>query len=374
MSDEGAMAKIRVLTVDDSALMRQVLAALLSRDPDIEVIGSAPDPFLAREKIKALNPDVITLDVEMPKMDGLTFLEKLMKGHPMPVLMVSSLTEAGCQTTLRALELGAVDFITKPKLDLREGMEEVAQDLIAKVKAAACAKVRGTGSAKRCLSQSPLSEGGQRLSEGGQAPAQKREPVPSAMIKTTDTIIAIGSSTGGTEAVKDVLMALPPNTPPILITQHMPERFTKTWADHMNSLCRISVKEAEDGDSVLPGHALVAPGSYHMTLVRSGARYTVRINQDPPVNRHRPSVDVMFASVAQYAGANAVGVILTGMGGDGAKEMLTMKQAGAFTIAQDEASCVVFGMPKEAIKMGGVDKILPLSEIPAAIVAYVSKL
>ncbi len=350
------MPKIRVLTVDDSALMRQVLATLLSRDPGIEVIGSAPDPFIAREKIKALNPDVITLDVEMPKMDGLTFLEKLMKGHPMPVVMVSSLTEAGCQTTLRALELGAVDFITKPKIDMREGMEEVAQDLISKVKAAAQAKVRGKGADRGV--------GGK-----GVAPL-----LTSSMIKTTDTIIAIGSSTGGTEAVKDVLMALPPNTPPILITQHMPERFTKTWADRMNQLCRISVKEAEDGDSVLPGHALVAPGSYHMTLVRSGARYTVRINQDPPVNRHRPSVDVLFASVAQYAGANAVGVILTGMGGDGAKEMLTMKQAGAFTIAQDEASCVVFGMPKEAIKLGGVDKILPLGEIAAAIVAYVSKL
>jgi two-component system chemotaxis response regulator CheB len=351
------MPKIRVLTVDDSALMRQVLATLLSKDPGIEVIGSAPDPFIAREKIKALNPDVITLDVEMPKMDGLTFLEKLMKGHPMPVVMVSSLTEVGCQTTMRALELGAVDFITKPKIDLREGMEEIAQNLIEKVKAAAQAKVRGTG------------VGGSGTRGKGVAPL-----LTSSMIKTTDTIIAIGSSTGGTEAVKDVLMALPPNTPPILITQHMPERFTKTWADRMNQLCRISVKEAEDGDSVLPGHALVAPGSYHMTLVRSGARYTVRINQDPPVNRHRPSVDVMFASVAQYAGANAVGVILTGMGGDGAKEMLTMKQAGAFTIAQDEASCVVFGMPKEAIKMGGVDKVLPLAEIPAAIVAYVCKL
>lgn len=353
------MARIRVLTVDDSALMRQVLAALLSKDPDIEVIGSAPDPYIAREKIKALNPDVITLDVEMPKMDGLTFLEKLMRGRPMPVVMVSSLTEVGCQTTLRALELGAVDFITKPKFDLREGMEEIAQELIEKVKAAAQAKVRGKG------------VGGSGV--GGKVVAIPLAP-GGAMIKTTDTIIAIGASTGGTEAVKDVLEALPPNTPPILITQHMPAHFTKTWADRMNSLCRISVKEAEDGDSVLPGHALVAPGGCHMTLVRSGARYTVRINQDPPVNRHRPSVDVTFASVAQYAGANAVGVILTGMGGDGAKEMLTMKQAGAFTIAQDEASCVVFGMPKEAIKLGGVDKILPLSEIPSAIVAYVCKL
>ena len=348
------MAKIRVLTVDDSALMRQVLASLLSKDPGIEVIGSAPDPFIAREKIKALNPDVITLDVEMPKMDGLTFLEKLMRGHPMPVVMVSSLTEAGCQTTLRALELGAVDFIAKPKIDLREGMEEIAQDLIDKVKAASVANVRRQALGVRSETK-PLTSS-------------------TAMIKTTDTIIAIGSSTGGTEAVKDVLIALPPNTPPILITQHMPERFTKTWADRMNSLCRILVKEAKDGDSVLPGHALVAPGGYHMTLVRSGARYSVRINQDPPVNRHRPSVDVMFDSVAQYAGANTIGVILTGMGGDGAKGMLGMKQAGAYTIAQDEASCVVFGMPKEAIKFGGVDKVLPLEEIPAAIVDYVCKL
>lgn len=357
------MAKIRVLTVDDSALMRQVLASLLSRDPDIEVIGSAPDPFIAREKIKALNPDVITLDVEMPKMDGLTFLEKLMRGRPMPVVMVSSLTEAGCQTTLRALELGAVDFITKPKIDLREGMEEIAQDLIDKVKAAALARV------KPLIVKREASE-----SETRYASRDTLHVPLSAMIKTTDTIIAIGSSTGGTEAVKDVLIALPPNTPPILITQHMPERFTKTWADRMDSLCRISVKEAEDGDSVLPGHALVAPGGYHMTLVRSGARYSVCINQDPPVNRHRPSVDVMFDSVAQYAGANTIGVILTGMGGDGAKGMLAMKQAGAYTIAQDEASCVVFGMPKEAIKLGGVDKVLPLEEIPAAIVAYVCKL
>lgn len=345
------MAKIRVLTVDDSALMRQVLATLLSKDPGIEVIGSAPDPYVAREKIKALNPDVLTLDVEMPKMDGLTFLEKLMRGHPMPVVMVSSLTEVGCQTTFRALELGAVDFITKPKIDLREGMEEVAQDLISKIKAAAVANVRREATRS--------------------APSSTPAMFGSAMIKTTDTIIAIGASTGGTEAVKDVLQVLPPNTPPILVTQHMPERFTKTWAERLNGLCRISVKEAQDGDSVLPGHVLVAPGGYHMALVRNGARYTVQINQDPPVNRHRPSVDVTFASVARYAGANAVGVILTGMGGDGAKELLTMKQAGAFTIAQDEASCVVFGMPKEAIKFGGVDKVLPLGDIAGAILAHV---
>lgn len=355
------MAKIRVLTVDDSALMRQVLAQLLSRDPGIEVVGSAPDPFIAREKIKLLNPDVITLDVEMPKMDGLTFLEKLMAGHPMPVVMVSSLTEVGCDTTLRALELGAVDFITKPKIDLREGMEEVAQDLIAKIKAAAMAKVGN---------RRPAAQG----AAGAASLASRLLSSGSSMLKTTDTIIAIGASTGGTEALRAVLEVLPPNTPPIIVTQHMPERFTKTFADRLNQLCRISVKEAEDGDSVLPGHALIAPGSYHMTLVRSGARYSVKLNQDPPVNRHRPSVDVMFDSVARYAGANTIGVILTGMGGDGAKGMLAMKQAGAYTIAQDEASCVVFGMPKEAIKLGCVDKILPLDDIPAAMITYANRM
>ena len=348
------MAKIRVLTIDDSALMRQVLAELLSKDPAIEVIGSAPDPYVAREKIKALNPDVLTLDVEMPKMDGLTFLEKLMRGRPMPVIMVSSLTEAGCQTTLRALELGAVDFITKPKIDLREGMDNLADDLIAKVKGAATA----------CIRRGP--------SASGQNSARPTV-LSSAMIKTTDMIIAIGSSTGGTEAVKEVLQVLPPNTPPVLITQHMPERFTKTWADRMNQLCRISVKEAEDGDSVLPGHALIAPGNYHMTLVRSGARYSVRINQNEPVNRHRPSVDVMFDSVAQYAGGNAVGVILTGMGGDGARGLLRMKEAGAYTIAHDEASCVVFGMPKEAIKLGAAEIVRPLNEIATTILTHVTR-
>lgn len=348
------MAKIRVLIVDDSALMRLVLTELLSQDPDIHVIGAAQDPYFAREKIKALNPDVLTLDVEMPRMDGLTFLEKLMAGHPMPVVMVSSLTEHGCRTTLRALELGAVDFITKPKIDLKEGMEIVAQDLIAKIKAAAQSKVTRTVIGSKGASPAPV------------------QILGSAMIKTTDTIIAIGASTGGTEALRQVLEVLPSNTPPIIVTQHMPERFTKTFADRLNSLCRISVKEAEDGDSVLPGHALIAPGNFHMTLARSGARYTVRLNQDAPVNRHRPSVDVMFDSVAKFAGGNSIGVILTGMGGDGAKALLEMKQGGAFTIAQDEASCVVFGMPKEAIKLGAVDKILPLTEIPAALLSRVS--
>jgi two-component system, chemotaxis family, protein-glutamate methylesterase/glutaminase len=353
------MAKIRVLIVDDSALMRQILTELLSQDPGIEVVGTAPDPYIAREKIKALNPDVLTLDVEMPRMDGLTFLEKLMAGHPMPVVMVSSLTETGCQTTMRALELGAVDFFTKPKIDLRDGMDEQSRDLIAKVKGAACAKVRR------------LARRGDGASPASSSPPVSASGVPTAMLKTTDTIIAIGASTGGTEAIRELLQDLPPNTPPIVITQHMPEKFTRTFADRLDSLCRISVKEAEDGDSVLPGHALIAPGSYHMTLVRSGARYSVRLNQEPPVNRHRPSVDVMFRSVARHAGANSVGVILTGMGGDGAAGLFEMKQAGAYTIAQDEDSCVVFGMPKEAIKLGGVDKVLPLSQIPSSVLVHV---
>lgn len=357
------MAKIRVLIVDDSALMRQLLAELLSKDSEIEVIGSAPDPYIAREKIKLLNPDVLTLDVEMPKMDGLTFLEKLMAGRPMPVVMVSSLTEAGCETTLRALELGAVDFITKPKLDLRQGMEDLAQDLIDKIKAAAVARIRSS------LFQVP----GSKLNPEFETCNLKHATESGAMIKTTDTVIAIGASTGGTEALREVLEVLPPNIPPILITQHMPERFTKTFADRLNSLCRISVKEAQDGDSVLPGHALIAPGNYHMTLVRSGARYCVTLNQHPPVNRHRPSVDVMFSSIARCAGANSVGIILTGMGSDGAKSLLEMKQTGAYTMAQDEASCVVFGMPKVAIKLGGVDKVFPLADIPAAILAHVSR-
>ncbi|MCP9452497.1 MAG: chemotaxis response regulator protein-glutamate methylesterase [Nitrospira sp.] len=357
------MKKIRVLTIDDSALMRQVLATLLSKDPEIEVVGSAPDPYVAREKIKTLHPDVLTLDVEMPKMDGLTFLEKLMRGHPMPVVMVSTLTEAGCETTLRALELGAVDFITKPKLDVQKGMEEIAREVIDKVKAAAVARVKVP---RPSFSTNPT------LKDEWQ-PVVPAGPGSRAMLKTTDTIIAIGSSTGGTEAVKNILTALPAHTPPILITQHMPPRFTKTWADRLNSLCRISVKEAADGDSVLPGHALVAPGGYHMVLDRNGARYTVRITQDPPVNRHRPSVDVLFDSVARYAGRNSIGVILTGMGGDGAKGLLAMKQAGARTIAQDEATCVVFGMPKEAIKLGGVDKVLPLGDIAGAVVELVGR-
>jgi len=345
--------KIRVLIVDDSALIRNVMTEILSQDPEIEVVGTAPDPYAAREKIKTFNPDVLTLDVEMPKMDGLTFLQKLMAARPMPVVMVSSLTEQGAATTLQALDSGAVDFVTKPTMDIQHGMSDLAHQITSKVKIAAQATVKKRTSPADCA---------ERI---------KALAAQSAMIKTTDTIIAIGASTGGTEALRELLEVLPPNTPPIVMTQHMPEQFTKSFADRLNQLCQIHVKEAQEGDSVIPGQALLAPGNFHMELRRSGARYYVTLNQEPPINRHRPSVDAMFRSVARYAGGNSLGVILTGMGNDGAAGMLEMKQAGAFNVAQDEASCVVFGMPKEAIKAGGVDKILPLSDIPGALLAQI---
>jgi two-component system, chemotaxis family, protein-glutamate methylesterase/glutaminase len=337
--------RIRVLIVDDSALMRQALATLLGRDPQIEVVGVAADPIIAREKILALRPDVLTLDVEMPRMDGLTFLERLMRAHPMPVVMVSSLTESGCETTLRALELGAVDFLTKPKVDLREHLDELAQEVAGKVKAAARATVV------------------RREARVTREAGPRRPAISGAMIRTTDRLVAVGASTGGTEALKDFLAAMPANAPGIVIVQHMPEKFTRSFAERCDQLCTIRVKEAEDGDRVLVGHALIAPGNYHMALRRDGAQYTVRVLSDAPVNRHRPSVDVLFRSVAEHAGRNAVGVIMTGMGADGAQGLLAMRQGGARTIAQDEASCVVFGMPKEAIELGAAEVVLPLHRI-----------
>ncbi len=346
------MSPIRVLIVDDSALIRGIMTEILSDDPAIEVVGTAPDPYIARDKIKSLQPNVLTLDVEMPKMDGLTFLQKLMAARPMPVVMVSSLTEQGAETTMQALESGAVDFVTKPSVDIRQGLEDLAHQITSKVKIAAQATVK---------KRTPPADCEARI---------KNLAAQSAMIKTTDSIIAIGASTGGTEALREFLEVLPPNTPPILMTQHMPERFTNTFADRLNQLCQIRVKEAQDGESVIPGQALLAPGNFHMELRRSGARYYVTLNQDAPVNRHRPSVDVMFRSVAQYAGSNSVGIILTGMGNDGAAGMLEMKQAGSMNFAQDENSCVVFGMPKEAIKAGGVDRILPLAELPGALLTH----
>jgi two-component system chemotaxis response regulator CheB len=346
--------KTKVLIIDDSALMRQLLTEILSHDPSLEVVGAASDPYVAREKILRLAPDVVTLDVEMPRMDGLTFLEKLMRAHPLPVVMVSSLTERGCETTWRALDLGATDFVTKPKLDVQTGTMQLAQEIIDKVKAAARAKVR------------PVCR----------VPAVKPEPQlsPPAVLsfRATHKVVAIGASTGGTEAIREVLARLPADAPGIVMVQHMPEKFTASFAERLNSLSKVSVSEARDGDRILPGHALLAPGNFHMEVARSGAEYRVRVFSSDPVNRHRPSVDVLFASCARQLGNNAVGVILTGMGADGAREMAAMRRAGAHTIAQDEESCVVFGMPKEAIVLGGAAEVLPLDRISAGILRAVA--
>jgi two-component system, chemotaxis family, protein-glutamate methylesterase/glutaminase len=348
------MPRVRVLIVDDSALMRQLLQDILSSDRGIEVVGLAADPYIARDKIRALQPDVLTLDVEMPRMDGLSFLEKLMRYHPMPVLMISSLTERGCETTLRALELGAIDFVSKPKVDVAAGTVELAAEIIRKVKIAAAARVRPP---------SPAS---------GAAP---RPPVcaPRTLFKSTHKVIAVGASTGGTEALREFLTPLPPDTPGIVIVQHMPETFTRSFAQRLDSLCQVRVKEAEDGDRILPGHVLIAPGNYHMRVMRSGASYSVCVVMSEPVNRHRPSVDVLFDSCAEHLGANAVGVIMTGMGNDGARGLLAMRKAGAPTVAQDEASCVVFGMPKEAIAMDAAQEVVPLDRMPQAVLRLVAQ-
>ncbi len=340
-----AGSKIRVLVVDDSALMRQVLSQALAADPGIEVVGTAPDPYVARDKIKALHPDVLTLDVEMPRMDGLAFLERLMRARPMPVVMVSSLTEAGCDVTLRALELGAIDFVTKPRVDLRERIHEVTGEMIEKVKAAAGARL---------------------LPRGPQASAPPVTPRPS-LFRTTDTVVAIGASTGGTEALREMLTALPADAPGVVVVQHMPERFTRAFAERLDRLCTVRVKEAENGDRVLAGHVLIAPGNYHLRVVRDGALVRAQLGQDPPVNRHRPSVDVLFQAAAETLGPNAVGVIMTGMGCDGAKGLLAMRQAGARTVAQDPESCVVFGMPREAIALGAAERVVPLNHIAGCV-------
>ena len=342
------MKRIRVLIVDDSAIARQVITNALASDPEIEVVGSAPDPYVARDKIVELKPDVITLDVEMPRMDGVTFLQKLMKHHPLPVVMVSSLTQKGAETTMAALEAGAVDVVAKPVAE-KHNLSEITIELLDKVKSAARAKVR------------PLL---------ASAELAKRKPLTS-MVATTNKVVAIGASTGGTEALKEVLSRMPPNSPGILVVQHMPETFTTAFAKRLDSVSQLRIKEAEDGDSLVPGVCLVAPGHSHMLLRRSGARYFVNVKDGPLVCRHRPSVEVLFNSVAKVAGKNAIGVIMTGMGADGAEGMLNMKKEGAATIAQDEKTCVVFGMPKEAIKLGGVDKIAPLYDIPETILSFV---
>lgn len=355
--------KLRVLIVDDSALMRQVLTGILASDPEIVVVGTAADPIAAAKKIANLRPDVMTLDVEMPHMDGLSFLEELMRDQPMPVVMVSSLTERGCDVTLRALELGALDFIPKPKIDVTRGTAELAAEIIAKVKAAARARIRRPR---------PAAGRNAEVSVGGAArPADKRGSAVS--FRTTQRFIAIGASTGGTEALRAVLTALPPDAPPIVIVQHMPTVFTRQFAQRLDSLCRVQVREAKSGDALLQGHVLIAPGGeFHMEVVRSGASYGVKLLAAPPVGHHRPSVDVLFESVARTAGANAVGVILTGMGGDGARGMLSMRRVGAVTIAEDESTCVVFGMPKEAIACGAVDYVVPLDRVSASMLRAAS--
>ncbi len=350
---------IKVLIVDDSALIRSLLTDIIDSQSDMEVVGTAPDPLVARERIKALNPDVLTLDVEMPRMDGLVFLEKLMRLRPMPVLMVSSLTEKSSFLTLRALELGAVDFVTKPKIDISRGMQEYALEITEKIRTAAKARIR----------QPPPNV---HLSVERKNTADVVLPVTHRTFSSTEKVIAIGASTGGTEALKTFLAAMPHDAPGILITQHMPEAFTRTFAQRLNNLCRLSVKEAEHGERVLPGHAYIAPGNRHILLARSGANYVIELSDGPPVSRHRPSVDVLFRSAANCAGKNAVGIILTGMGDDGAAGMLEMREAGAYTFAQDEKSCVVFGMPKEAIARGGVDEVLPLCEMPRRLFGWLT--
>ncbi|MCK7578999.1 MAG: chemotaxis response regulator protein-glutamate methylesterase [Chromatiales bacterium] len=348
---------IRVLVVDDSALMRQLLTEILGAAPGIEVVGSAQDPYVARERIKELDPDVLTLDVEMPRMDGLTFLRNLMRLRPMPVVMVSSLTERGAEVTLHALELGAVDFVRKPDGPIAAGLREYADELIEKIRMAATIKVK------------PL-----RTAPSAATP-ETREPSPARAIssfRTTDRVLAIGASTGGTEAIKEVLMRLPPDTPGVVIAQHIPAGFSAAFAERMNRQTGLVVKEAADGDRVMLGHAYIAPGDYHLQLARDGARYVCRLDRGEPVNRHRPSVDVLFRSVAKAAGTNACAALLTGMGADGAQGLKELRDLGVHTIAQDEATSVVWGMPGEAVKRGGAVEVLPLPDIAAALLRGLS--
>lgn len=349
--------KIRVLIVDDSAVMRHLLTEILNSDPLIEVIGTAADPYIARDKIKQLNPDVLTLDIEMPRMDGLAFLRNIMRLRPMPVVMCSSLTQQGAEVTLEALSLGAVDFVAKPAIDAAHGLKEAAPEIIEKVKAAAIAKVR-------TLVDPAMMSVEQRYDAG--VVIEKRAP---SKFQTTDRVVAIGSSTGGTEAIKDVLSRLPADAPGIVIAQHIPKAFSGPFARRMNDFCVLKVCEAQEGQQIMPGHVYIAPGDQHLLVTRSGSRYYCQLNDGPKVNRHRPSVDVLFRSVAQSAGRNSIGVILTGMGDDGAKGMLEMRDAGAQTLAQDEASSVVWGMPGAAWQAGAAQSLHPLLQIAERIVA-----
>jgi two-component system, chemotaxis family, protein-glutamate methylesterase/glutaminase len=355
-----APRKIKVLIVDDSALVRKMLAEFLSSDPGIEVVGTAPDAFVAREKIKALNPDVLTLDVEMPKMDGVTFLRNLMRLRPMPVVMVSSLTEHGAEITLDALAVGAVDYLPKPKVDLAATFADYTAELIEKIKVAATARVKAYEPARAAIDL--------QATHSFSADAVLARAAP-RQFRTTDRLIAVGASTGGTEAIKDFLLGMPADAPGIVITQHIPKAFSTPFAERMNRTCPMTVYEASDGQQILPGHAYIAPGDRHLVVVRSGARWICRLDDGPPVNRHKPSVDVLFRSVAQEAGYNAIGVLLTGMGKDGALGLKEMRDAGSPTIAQDEATSVVWGMPGEAVNIGAAVEVLPLPKVAARVMA-----
>jgi len=342
------MAMTRVLVVDDSALVRIMLADIINRQPDMQCVGAAADPLVAREMIRELNPDVITLDVEMPRMDGIDFLAKLMRLRPMPVVMVSTLTERGADVTLRALELGAIDFVAKPKIGVADGLQQLAADITDKLRIAAKARVC------RPALQDAAAAGG--------APSPSA-PIAALGRMSTEKLIFIGASTGGTEATKQVLMGLPHDAPAVMITQHMPPGFTRSYAARLDSLCRIRVNEATDGERVLPGHAYIAPGGLHLSVARSGSNYVARVSDGEPVNRHKPSVEALFVSAARVVGPNALGVMLTGMGADGATAMKAMRDAGSWNLAQDEASCVVFGMPREAIAQGAAHEVLPVTQI-----------
>jgi len=347
------MAKTRVVVVDDSALVRSLLTEIINKQPDMECVGAAADPYVAREMIRELDPDVITLDVEMPRMDGIDFLGKLMRLRPMPVVMVSTLTERGAEVTLRALELGAVDFVAKPKIGVADGLKRLAQDITDKVRIAAKAHVRRAPSAAAASTAA--------------SSAAVHAPSPIGRL-STEKIIFIGASTGGTEATREVLVDLPADCPAIVITQHMPPGFTKSYAARLDGLCKVRVAEARDGERILPGHAYIAPGGFHLSVERSGANYIARVQDGEPVNRHKPSVEVLFKSAARVVGPNAIGLMLTGMGADGATAMKEMRDAGSHNYAQDEASCVVFGMPREAIAAGAVHEVLPLKQLAGKLV------
>jgi two-component system chemotaxis response regulator CheB len=352
--------KTRVIVVDDSALVRSLLAEIINRQPDMECIGTANDPLVAREMIREKNPDVITLDIEMPKMDGIDFLGRIMRLRPMPVLMISTLTERGAEITMRALELGAVDFVSKPRVGVANGLSQLSTEIVEKIRIAASAHVH------RMVKPASAAV------EHGAAPVAKPALSSATLLGklSTEKLIAIGASTGGTEAIREVLTQMPADAPAIVITQHMPPGFTTSFAARLNSLCQITVKEATHGERLLPGHAYIAPGGKQFAISRSGANYVAVVDeQAPPVNRHKPSVEVLFKSVAQFAGRNATGVMLTGMGADGAAAMREMKDAGSYNYVQDEASCIVFGMPREAIAHGAADEVLPLTQIAPALLA-----